>query len=169
MPRMRVSRAAAGVTAFRVITLLTALATLGASAVGCSSSSSGGAQPAACTPTAPTPTDAFARAHAPDSPDIALARAIADRWLAVHRPEDATSQWDARRQGNMRDLGEVIVTHSEAPVDAGAADRDVSEDLGHALRVFTVSGNEFPVAFPDAASLAHEDIGPECQPAQALL
>lgn len=56
---------------------------------GCSSSGDGAP---ACTPVAPAPTDAYAKAHAPDSADVALARAIADRWLAVHPPEDA--QWD---------------------------------------------------------------------------
>jgi unsaturated rhamnogalacturonyl hydrolase len=101
----------AGVPASRVlarITLVAALATLGASAVGCSSGSSGGARPVACTPIAPAPTDAFARAHAPDSPDIALARAIADRWLAVHRPEDATWDWgDGVQLGALMELHRV--------------------------------------------------------------
>jgi unsaturated rhamnogalacturonyl hydrolase len=114
---MRASRAATGGTARPALTRLTrltafatlaTLGTLGTSAVGCSSSSSGGAQPIACTPIAPTTSDAFARAHAPDSPDIALARAIADRWLAVHRPEDATWDWgDGVQLGALMELHRV--------------------------------------------------------------
>jgi len=72
----------------------------------CSSESNDSA--VACTPSVPSSTDAFARAHAPDSAEIKLARAIADRWLAVHRPEDAAWDWgDGVQLGALMELHRV--------------------------------------------------------------
>lgn len=69
--------------------LLAAVVTASAAAAGCS----GGPDPApACAPTAPSAEDTFARERAPGSEAIALARAIADRWIAEH-PADSLA-WD---------------------------------------------------------------------------
>ncbi|MBI2389093.1 MAG: glycoside hydrolase family 88 protein [Deltaproteobacteria bacterium] len=83
------------------------LAILTASFVACSNEPADPASPT-CTPSTPSSTDAFARAHAPDSPEIALARAIADRWLAVHPPEKAAWDWgDGVQLGALMELHRV--------------------------------------------------------------
>ncbi len=64
---------------------------LSAAAVACSGGDA--ASPAACTPVTRTADDTFAQAHAADSPEITLARAIADRWLTEHPPEALTWNW----------------------------------------------------------------------------
>ncbi|MGK4007175.1 glycoside hydrolase family 88 protein [Sorangium sp. So ce1036] len=74
--------------------LLAAAAVAGAvAAAGCSGSEAPGGSAATCSPTQPSPDDAFARERAPGSGDVALARAIADRWIAEHPPESLPWDW----------------------------------------------------------------------------
>ncbi|AUX39996.1 glycosyl hydrolase [Sorangium cellulosum] len=72
----------------RLRALLVAAAAAGAAA-GCSGDPDPGST---CTPTSPSAEDTFARERAPGSEDIALARAVADRWIAEH-PADSLA-WD---------------------------------------------------------------------------
>ncbi|WP_437591212.1 glycoside hydrolase family 88/105 protein [Sorangium sp. So ce1000] len=76
--------------------LLVAAAVSAAAAGGCSGEPDAG-QPgssgAECTPTSPSADDAFARERAPDSESIALARAVADRWIAEHPAESLPWDW----------------------------------------------------------------------------
>lgn len=82
--------------ALGVLAALSALATTTAS---CSSSSDppspgdAGNAPPPCTPAAADADQAFAAAHAPASPEIALATAIADRWVAEHPAEALDYDW----------------------------------------------------------------------------
>jgi unsaturated rhamnogalacturonyl hydrolase len=57
----------------------------------CSKSSSGISP--ACTATSPSTSDPFAKAHAPDSAQIALARAIADRYMTENPPTSVAWGW----------------------------------------------------------------------------
>ncbi|WP_437969027.1 glycoside hydrolase family 88 protein [Sorangium sp. So ce260] len=78
----------------RVRALLVAIAASAAAAAGCSSDPGGpGGSGAACTPTSPSPEDAFALERAPGSESIALARAVADRWIAEHPAESLSWDW----------------------------------------------------------------------------
>lgn len=84
--------------------LALALSLVASSALGaCSSDDPSGPT---CTAVTPTITDAHAVAHAPDSAEIVLARALADRWIAEHPPEDA--QWD---WGDGVQLGALLELH----------------------------------------------------------
>ncbi|WP_438018497.1 glycoside hydrolase family 88 protein [Sorangium sp. So ce315] len=65
------------------------VAAAAAAAAGCSSDPGG----AACTPTSPSAEDAFAIERDPGSEAIALARAVADRWIAEHPPESLPWDW----------------------------------------------------------------------------
>ncbi|WP_437939357.1 glycoside hydrolase family 88/105 protein [Sorangium sp. So ce341] len=71
--------------------LLVAIAVSAAASAGCSSDPGGPG--AACTPTSPSAEDAFARERAPGSESIALARAVADRWIAEHPAESLPWDW----------------------------------------------------------------------------
>ncbi|WP_437600975.1 glycoside hydrolase family 88 protein [Sorangium sp. So ce590] len=75
----------------RLRALLVAAAASAAAAAGCSSDP--GDPGAACTPTSPSAEDAFARERAPGSESIALARAVADRWIAEHPAESLLWDW----------------------------------------------------------------------------
>jgi unsaturated rhamnogalacturonyl hydrolase len=64
----------------------------------CSCSSDGTPDPpsgtsGACTPAPPADDAAYASAHAPSSADVALARAVADRYIAEHPPESLAYDW----------------------------------------------------------------------------
>ncbi len=75
----------------RLRALLVAAAARAAAAAGCSSDPGGPGE--ACTPTSPSAEDAFARERAPGSESIALARAVADRWIAEHPAESLLWDW----------------------------------------------------------------------------
>ncbi|WP_437815645.1 glycoside hydrolase family 88/105 protein [Sorangium sp. So ce1078] len=76
---------------WRLRALLVAAAASAAAAAGCSSDPGGPGS--ACTPASPSPEDAFARERAPGSESIALARAVADRWIAEHPAESLSWDW----------------------------------------------------------------------------
>ncbi|WP_437962756.1 glycoside hydrolase family 88 protein (plasmid) [Sorangium sp. So ce119] len=59
-------------------------------AMGCSGDPAGSG---ACTPTPPSAGDAFALERAPGSESVALARAVADRWIAEHPAESLPWDW----------------------------------------------------------------------------
>lgn len=73
------------------------LALLGLSLVGCGSDDRAAEPtgPAACVPAPPSASDPWAVERDPASAEIALARRVADRWLAVHSPEDSPWDWGA--------------------------------------------------------------------------
>ncbi|WP_437624541.1 glycoside hydrolase family 88/105 protein [Sorangium sp. So ce1151] len=91
MPRASASSRAPAVSP-RLRALLAAASLMAAAAAGCSSDP--GADPGeACTATLPSAEDAFARERAPGSESVALARAVADRWMAEHPAESLSWDW----------------------------------------------------------------------------
>ncbi|WP_437757444.1 glycoside hydrolase family 88/105 protein [Sorangium sp. So ce1389] len=71
---------------------LLAASVIAAAAAGCSSDPGAGSGEA-CAATPPSAEDAFARERAPGSESIALARAVADRWMAEHPAESLSWDW----------------------------------------------------------------------------